>query len=119
LSIAIDEINAKGGVLGKKLRAGRRDDEKQPRQGRGAGARTGAAREGRGLFGGLDTPVSIAIVPFANQSKVPFMGVWAAGTPITATAPRRTTCSACRPSTHWSTGAGRLRDEEIRRRSLA
>jgi branched-chain amino acid transport system substrate-binding protein len=36
-----------------------------------------------GLFGGLDTPVSLAIVPFANQSKVPFMGVWAAGTPIT------------------------------------
>jgi branched-chain amino acid transport system substrate-binding protein len=35
------------------------------------------------VFGGLDTPVSIAIVPFMNQSKVPFMGVWAAGTPIT------------------------------------
>ncbi len=35
------------------------------------------------LFGGLDTPVSMAIVPFANQSKVPFMGVWAAGTAIT------------------------------------
>ena len=35
------------------------------------------------MFGGLDTPVSMAIVPFANQSKVPFMGVWAAGTPIT------------------------------------
>ena len=35
------------------------------------------------LFGGLDTPVSLAIVPFANQTKVPFMGVWAAGTPIT------------------------------------
>ena len=35
------------------------------------------------MFGGLDTPVSLAIVPFANQSKVPFMGVWAAGTPIT------------------------------------
>ena len=35
------------------------------------------------LFGGLDTPVSLAIVPFANSSKVPFMGVWAAGTPIT------------------------------------
>ena len=35
------------------------------------------------LFGGLDTPVSIAIVPLANQEKVPFMGPWAAGTPIT------------------------------------
>ena len=35
------------------------------------------------FFGGVDTPVSLAIVPFANQSKVPFIGVWAAGTPIT------------------------------------
>ena len=32
------------------------------------------------FFGGLDTPVSLAIVPFANQAKVPFIGVWAAGT---------------------------------------
>jgi branched-chain amino acid transport system substrate-binding protein len=35
------------------------------------------------FFGGIDTPVSMAIVPFANSSKTPFMGVWAAGTPIT------------------------------------
>jgi branched-chain amino acid transport system substrate-binding protein len=34
------------------------------------------------LFGGLDTPVSVAIVQMANQDKVPFMGSWAAGTPI-------------------------------------
>ena len=35
------------------------------------------------LFGGLDTPVSMAIVPIVNQEKVPFMGPWAAGTGIT------------------------------------
>jgi len=35
------------------------------------------------LFGGLDTPVSIAIVPIVNEAKMPFMGPWAAGTPIT------------------------------------
>jgi len=35
------------------------------------------------LFGGLDTPVSLAIVPIVNQEKIPFMGPWAAGTPIT------------------------------------
>ena len=35
------------------------------------------------VIGGLDTPVSFAIVPFANQSKVPFVGPWAAGTGIT------------------------------------
>ena len=32
------------------------------------------------LFGGLDTPVSMAIVPIMNEAKVPFMGPWAAGT---------------------------------------
>jgi branched-chain amino acid transport system substrate-binding protein len=32
---------------------------------------------------GLDTPVSMAIVPLINQEKVPFMGPWAAGTAIT------------------------------------
>jgi len=77
LSIAIDEINAKGGVLGKKVELLVRDDESNPAK--------GAVQREKvvGLFGGLDTPVSIAIVPFANQNKVPFMGVWAAGTPIT------------------------------------
>jgi branched-chain amino acid transport system substrate-binding protein len=35
------------------------------------------------FFGGLDSPVSLAIVPLANKSKKPFMGVWAAATPIT------------------------------------
>ena len=35
------------------------------------------------FFGGIDSPVSLAIVPLANKSKVPFMGNWAAATPIT------------------------------------
>src|SRR5690606_38595964 len=60
-----------------------RDDESNPGKGLLA-ARELVQREGVvALFGGLDSPVSLAIVPFANQRKVPFMGVWAAGTPIT------------------------------------
>ena len=56
------------------------------------------------LFGGLDTPVSMAIVPIANQEKVPFMGPWAAGTPITQNgANPELTCSASPPSTRSST----------------
>ena len=35
------------------------------------------------FFGGLDTPVSLAIVPLVNKEKVPFVGIWAAGTNIT------------------------------------
>jgi branched-chain amino acid transport system substrate-binding protein len=83
LQIAIDELNAKGGVLGKKLELVRRDDEATPAKGVTAARELIHKEKVTVLFGGLDTPVSIAIVPLANQSKVPFMGPWAAGTPIT------------------------------------
>ena len=83
LSIAIDEINAKGGVLGKKLELVVRDDESNPAKGLVAARELAQREKVVALFGGLDTPVSLAIVPFANQAKIPFMGVWAAGTPIT------------------------------------
>ncbi len=83
LSVAIDEINAKGGVLGKKIELIVRDDESNPAKGVVAARELVQREKVAGLFGGLDTPVSMAIVPFINQSKIPFMGVWAAGTPIT------------------------------------
>ena len=83
LSLALDEINAKGGVLGKKVELVVRDDESNPAKGVVAARELVQREKVAALFGGLDTPVSMAIVPFANQSKVPFMGVWAAGTPIT------------------------------------
>ena len=83
LLLAIDEINAGGGLLGQQIELIRRDDENNPGKGLTA-ARELIQREGVAvLFGGLQTPVSLAIVPYVNQSKVPFMGPWAAGTPIT------------------------------------
>jgi branched-chain amino acid transport system substrate-binding protein len=83
LNIALDEINAKGGLLGKKVELIVRDDESNPAKGVVAARELVQREKVAAMFGGLDTPVSMAIVPFANQSKVPFMGVWAAGTPIT------------------------------------
>ena len=83
LTIAVDEINAKGGLLGKKVELIVRDDESNPAKGAIAARELVQREKVAALFGGLDTPVSLAIVPFANSSKVPFMGVWAAGTPIT------------------------------------
>jgi ABC-type branched-subunit amino acid transport system substrate-binding protein len=103
LSIAIDEITAAGGVLGKKLQLVVRDDESNPAKGVVAARELVQREQVAALFGGLDTPVSIAIVPFANQSKVPFMGVWPPAPRSPATAPRKTMCSGCRPSMHWST----------------
>ncbi|MCG6206078.1 ABC transporter substrate-binding protein [Rhodopseudomonas sp. HC1] len=83
LTLAVDEINAKGGVLGKKVELVVRDDESNPAKGVIAARELVQREKVAAFFGGLDTPVSMAIVPFANQSKVPFIGVWAAGTAIT------------------------------------
>ncbi|RCX01281.1 ABC transporter substrate-binding protein [Marinomonas foliarum] len=83
LTIAIDEINTSGGVLGRPLELIRRDDESNPSKGLLAARELIQREKVAVLFGGLDTPVSMAIVPLANQMKFPFMGVWAAGTPIT------------------------------------
>ena len=84
LTIAIDEINARGGVLGgRMLELVRRDDELNPAKGQTA-ARELIDKEGVAiLFGGIDSPVSLAIVPLVNTAQVPFMGVWAAATNIT------------------------------------
>ncbi len=84
MSIAIDEINAKGGLLGgRKLELVRRDDEGNPAKGVVAARELIFKEKVAVLFGGLDTPVSMAIVPIINQEKVPFVGPWAAGTGVT------------------------------------
>lgn len=84
MTIAIDEINAKGGLLGgRKLELVRRDDEGNPAKGVLAARELIYKDKVAVIFGGLDTPVSMAIVPLINQQKVPFVGPWAAGTGIT------------------------------------
>ena len=84
LTIAIDEINAKGGLLGgRKLELVRRDDEANPAKGQVAARELIFKEKVAVLFGGLDSPVALAIVPIVNQEHVPFIDPWAAGTPIT------------------------------------
>jgi branched-chain amino acid transport system substrate-binding protein len=84
MQVAIDEINAKGGLLGgRKVELVRRDDEANPAKGVIAARELIYREKVAVVFGGLDTPVSMAIVPLINQEKVPFMGPWAAGTAIT------------------------------------
>lgn len=84
MTIAIDEINATGGILdGRMIELIRRDDESSPPKGVIAARELIFKEEVAAFFGGIDSPVSLAIVPLANKSKVPFMGHWAAATPIT------------------------------------
>src|SRR5260370_760465 len=72
-ALAVGERSAEGGVLGKKLGPVVRDAERAPAKGGVAARGRGQGERGVAFLGGLDTPVSLAIVPFANQSKVPFM----------------------------------------------
>jgi branched-chain amino acid transport system substrate-binding protein len=84
LTIAIDEINQRGGVLGgRRLELVRRDDESNPSKGQVAALELIHKEKVAVLFGGIDSPVSLAIVPIANKEHMPFMGVWAAATSIT------------------------------------
>jgi branched-chain amino acid transport system substrate-binding protein len=82
-TIAIEDINAKGGVLGRPLELVRRDDESNPAKGLIAARELIQREKVAVLVGGLDTPVELAIVPFVNNVKVPFVVPWAAGTNIT------------------------------------
>lgn len=84
LELAIDEINERGGLLGgRMIELVQRDDESSPPKGLIAARELIFNEEVVAFFGGIDSPVSLAIVPLANQEQVPFMGVWAAATPIT------------------------------------
>src|SRR5882724_6122853 len=61
LTIAIDEINAKGGVLGgRKLELVQRDDESTPPKGLIAARELIFQEKVAAIFGGIDTPVSLA-----------------------------------------------------------
>ncbi|MCP4329246.1 MAG: ABC transporter substrate-binding protein [Alphaproteobacteria bacterium] len=84
LTVAMDEINGAGGILGgRMIELIRRDDESNPPKGVIAARELIFKEKVAAFFGGIDSPVSLAIVPLANKSKVPFMGDWAAATPIT------------------------------------
>jgi branched-chain amino acid transport system substrate-binding protein len=84
LMLAIDEINAKGGLLGgRMLELVQRDDESSPPKGLIAARELSAKENIAAIVGGIDTPVSLAMVPVLNKEKRIYMGVWAAGTGIT------------------------------------
>ncbi len=84
LTIAIDEINAKGGLLGgRKLELIQRDDESTPPKGLTAARELVFKEKVAVIFGGIDSPVAFAMLPLLNKEKVPHMAVWAAGTGIT------------------------------------
>lgn len=84
LEVAIEEVNAAGGVLGGRLlELVSRDDESDPAKGVTAARELIEQEKVAVVFGGLDSPVSLAMLPVFQELKTPYMGVWAAATSIT------------------------------------
>jgi branched-chain amino acid transport system substrate-binding protein len=84
LVIAIDEVNARGGVLGgRKLELVVRDDEGNPQKGVTIARELVEREKVAAVFGGLHTTVALAQVAVWHELKTPYVGTWAAGTNIT------------------------------------
>ena len=81
LTVAIDEINARGGLLGgRKVELAIRDEEGNPAKGVTAARDVIEREKAVAVFGGLHSPVGLAMLPVFHELKVPYVGTWAAAT---------------------------------------
>jgi branched-chain amino acid transport system substrate-binding protein len=80
--IAISEINASGGVLGRPLELIVKDHRGNPARGIDNILALAEVEELVAVLGGLHTPVALAELETIHQHKLIYLGPWAAGTPI-------------------------------------
>jgi branched-chain amino acid transport system substrate-binding protein len=78
--IAIDEINAKGGVLGKQLRLVQYDDAGAPPRGVDNTRRVALSDKCVAILGGYHSTVAVAQAEPVNEIGIPYVGVLAANT---------------------------------------
>lgn len=80
--LAMDEINAGGGVLGRKLELVARDHRGNPARGIDNIHDFAAMDSLVAVMGGLHTPVAMKELKAIHQHRLPFLVPWAAGTPL-------------------------------------
>src|SRR5205823_945713 len=73
LQLALDEINAKGGVLGRKVRYVREDDQSHAEEARTAAEKLINRDKVVALIGEIASSNSIAAAPAAKNAKVPML----------------------------------------------
>lgn len=82
--LAMDEINAQGGVLGRPLELLVRDHRGNPARGIDNILEFAQIENLAAVVGGLHTPVAMAELEAIHQHRIVYLGPWAAGTPIVA-----------------------------------
>lgn len=84
VKLAIEEINGKGGVLGRKLEMVVADETENPEQGIAAIKKLTADDKVNVLIGGYTSGVTLAQLPHISAAKTIYIGVGAASPAITA-----------------------------------
>src|SRR5690606_7065252 len=84
VQMAIDEINAKGGVLGRKLEMVVADETENPETGINAIRKLTAEDKANVLIGGYTSGVTLAQLPHISRAKTIYLGVGAASPAVTA-----------------------------------
>lgn len=82
MELAMDEINAQGGVLGRPLQLIAKDHRGIPARGIDNIADFAAMDGLVAVVGGLHTPVAMKELKSVHKHKLPFLIPWAAGTPV-------------------------------------
>ena len=82
LLIAMDEINEAGGVLGRRLELVQRDNRGIPDRGIDNIYELSEISGLVAVFGGMHTPVVLAELKAIHDTKMLYLGPWAAGTPV-------------------------------------
>jgi len=73
LKMLVDEINAKGGVKGEKLKLVMYDDGADPNKAKSFATRLVEDDKVVVIIGGTTTGTSLAVIPVADEGKVPFI----------------------------------------------
>ncbi len=82
--VAIDEINAAGGVLGRPLELVVKDHRGNPARGTDNIEAFAEMEDLVAVVGGIHTPVALAELEAIHRHGLIYLGPWAAGTPIVA-----------------------------------
>ena len=82
IELAIKEINKDGGVNGVKLGLKIFDHRANPARGIYNIEKIAENEDILAIIGGVHTPVALEQLPKIHEYKIPYLGAWAAGTPI-------------------------------------
>jgi tripartite ATP-independent transporter DctP family solute receptor len=82
IEMAIDEVNQKGGVLGKTLVLTARDNSMIPARGLDNLSKFSQIDNLLAVFCGISSPVALAELNYIHQNKMLMLDPWAAATPI-------------------------------------